>query len=489
MSSNGRASGPRYRTKSITRKLSNEAALDQQFHISPDQAVILSAANSNGVALQVEAVPSTWTGLFTWKIAKELNQATDKTTYRELLQNTCSDVQKWVELYKDDKLNGNKLMQTPTGYGSDALMDRPLFSEVPNAPAPPQPANPPAANPVGTVESVTPDTVKVNTGPDSDLTPGSKIAVPDKDGNPLNLTVKKVTANGVDAVPDKGADVKAIAPNAPAVPTHAEVDITAGSKIVVRLDGSPEFQAKMGAALTQFKFLNVTTVPKAKALMIIKGAMTPDGIKGTMLEPDGISLVDTDNKVVMGKDAEDLAGKFSKELNQLAIASAMLKLQNPGRPFLVTVDSAKPQYQIGENAAFSCKADRDCFVFLYAVNSAGYPTLLYPAAAEEDNLLKKGDQLQLPPVNSKLTFPVAPPFGYVKVAVLAVLDPNVAAMLRKQMLIPPTDMSNHSGSRSLRAVEDLQKLQLGTLDNWTVSSLSVTILQPAKTQKNAASRF
>jgi hypothetical protein len=95
--------------------------------IDPNRAVVMSAASDKGEAFEIQqAVRNTAVGLFTRYLAWTLKNAAADATYAQAFDNLKTHFRFY---YAGQDVPRDK-MQTPTMYGSDRLVNRPLFSPV-----------------------------------------------------------------------------------------------------------------------------------------------------------------------------------------------------------------------------------------------------------------------------------------------------------------------------------------------------------------------
>ncbi len=485
---------PLFRAKTIGRHNIGPDTQGEQVNIAPERAVILSATSPDGTALHVMPfVRPKWIGLFTMKLVQEMDVASPQTTYRSLMADVQADVQKWIDVSKPT-LKGAAITQTPTLYGAASLVDRPLFAPVPESapapqggeakPAPPVVALPvvaPAAKPTAIVQQAASGKLVINSDKADGLTEGSKVELKDKQGKVIGSgQIGKITQGSADVIPDKGVTPNLLLPDVSVTVTKIKNDVTRDGEFSMFLEGGSEFTVPVQKSLERFPFLKVVT-DRAQARMILKGTGGPSGFTGKLVAPDGETSLTPNDTPVQGKDASEFVEKFSADLMQLATLTAINRLQNPTRSFSVTVQSDKPQYIEGDLATFKCAANQNCYVFLYVTDDTGYPGLLWPLKDTDKNYLKIGDTLNLPPQpqpQRTLTYPVMPPYGTVKVSVLAILDKAEAEKIKKGLLTGQNLNRMHTAGsgHGIGAFQDVQDLQLGSPEHWMINSLTVTTL-------------
>ena len=483
---------PLFIPKTIRRHEIGPNTLDQDVNIAPERAVILSATSPNGTALHI--VPSSrpkWIGLFTMKLVQEMDVAAPQTTYRALMADVQTDVQKWLDVNKPTK-TGAAITQTPSLYGAARLIDRPLFAPVPESVNMPEggevkppvvtlPDSAPSAKPTAVVEHAEGGKLVINSDRADGLTEGSKVDLKDKQGKVIGSGfIGKVNQGSADVIPDKGVTPNLLLPEVSVTVTKIKNDVTREGEFSMFVEGSPDFTAPVQKSLGRFPFLKVVT-DRARARMILKGTGGASGFAGRLVAPDGETSLTPSDTPAEGKNADAFVDKFSPDLSQMVTLTAINRLQNPTRSFSVTVHSDKTQYVEGDLASFKCKSDQNCYVFLYVTDDTGSPGLLWPLKDTDDNYLKVGETLSLPPQpqpQRTLTYPVMPPFGTVKVSVLAILDKAQAEKIKKGLLTGQNLSRTHTAGsgHGIGAFQDVQALQLGSPERWMVNSLTVTTL-------------
>ena len=89
--------------------------------------------------------------------------------------------------------------------------------------------------------------------------------------------------------------------------------------------------------------------------------------------------------------------------------------RNPDSEFRTWIKPQKTVYQEGERAVFAFKTERDCYLWVFAIDVAGNGGVLLPNAYRQDlrQTLIHADEgwVSIPGSSDKFYLPVSPPFG------------------------------------------------------------------------------
>jgi hypothetical protein len=80
-------------------------------------------------------------------------------------------------------------------------------------------------------------------------------------------------------------------------------------------------------------------------------------------------------------------------------------------------------YREGESLKFYFKANKDCYVYLYHMNSLGEVSILFPNAYRQDNFVHAYQVYSVPDEMANFDFKVTPPFGSEIIKAVASLQP------------------------------------------------------------------
>lgn len=109
----------------------------------------------------------------------------------------------------------------------------------------------------------------------------------------------------------------------------------------------------------------------------------------------------------------------------LPIDGGIINAINPEADFQVQIRTAenKQTYLEGEYIKFVVTAEKDCFITLITVDSAGEMTLLLPNKWQRRAFVRKGSSITLPIDEMGFRFPIQPPHGQTLVKAIATLQP------------------------------------------------------------------
>jgi TolB-like protein len=103
----------------------------------------------------------------------------------------------------------------------------------------------------------------------------------------------------------------------------------------------------------------------------------------------------------------------------------LVDVVNPDADFAVSISTAqnKQTYLQGEYIQFVVSAERNCFVTLITVDSAGEMTLLLPNMWQTSAFVPGNIKLTIPSDEMGFRFPIRPPYGETTVKAIATLQP------------------------------------------------------------------
>jgi TolB-like protein len=109
----------------------------------------------------------------------------------------------------------------------------------------------------------------------------------------------------------------------------------------------------------------------------------------------------------------------------LPTGNELIDAINPTPAFRIRLRTLedKLNYTEGEVIRFAVSADRDCFVTLLTVDSAGAITLLVPNGWRERAFLQRDGTIQIPAPGDGFSFPIKPPHGITRVKAIATRRP------------------------------------------------------------------
>lgn len=107
------------------------------------------------------------------------------------------------------------------------------------------------------------------------------------------------------------------------------------------------------------------------------------------------------------------------------MANDLIDTFNPEADFQVQVRTAqnKQTYLEGEYINFVVTAEKDCFITLITVDSAGEMTLLLPNKWQRRAFVRRGSSITIPTDEMGFRFPIQPPHGQTLVKAIATLQP------------------------------------------------------------------
>ena len=107
------------------------------------------------------------------------------------------------------------------------------------------------------------------------------------------------------------------------------------------------------------------------------------------------------------------------------MANDLIDTFNPEADFQVQVRTAesKQTYLEGEYIKFVVTAEKDCFITLITVDSAGEMTLLLPNKWQRRAFVRRGSSITIPTDEMGFRFPIQPPHGQTMVKAIATLQP------------------------------------------------------------------
>jgi len=82
-----------------------------------------------------------------------------------------------------------------------------------------------------------------------------------------------------------------------------------------------------------------------------------------------------------------------------------------GGSFGLSVRSEKLVYRIGESVRVSATVDKDCRLTLLSIGPTGKATRLFPSAVQTDSLVRPGQTVLIPPLESSVHYKASAPTG------------------------------------------------------------------------------
>ena len=115
------------------------------------------------------------------------------------------------------------------------------------------------------------------------------------------------------------------------------------------------------------------------------------------------------------------------------VQQTLLQLVNRPSDFAINVWPDKGDgatYHYGENLRLFFNTDRDCYVTLIDIDSAGKQTVLFPNPAHPDNAVQAGRVYAFPGPRAAFTYDIVPPPGIEAIKAIATLQPLQARGVR-----------------------------------------------------------
>ncbi len=118
-------------------------------------------------------------------------------------------------------------------------------------------------------------------------------------------------------------------------------------------------------------------------------------------------------------------GESNISISTSEMANDLIDTFNPEADFQVQVRTAenKQTYLEGEYIKFVVTAEKDCFITLITVDSAGEMTLLLPNKWQRRAFVRRGGSITIPTDEMSFRFPIQPPHGQTMVKAIATLQP------------------------------------------------------------------
>lgn len=451
-------------------------------HFTPDLAVLFSAAGKNGTAYEYTPDPlhgNQVVGLYTNFLCRELKNSNPGITYRQLSDKVTQDIQNFLNNQRNSANSKDfSEPQTPSCSGSDAQLDRAIFSPVMGAAVVP----PPPARPYAQVVSVQNGVVTLNRGSEAEVQVNDGYDVYPKDEQQFSdaqrklgaLRVTAVTGDQATATVLQGANVE---PGDRAVLTSHPKDLSTGTTITVRLDGPDAFKTAMAAELSRrfSKFVKTEGDPN----ILFKGAVGQDGkLSVNVYDSDGSTLIQSpafnnNSAAYTGANAAEVVTNLTPYLQQLITIQALFKLKNPSPAVSFTMDTAdgRRNYVIGvDDVVLKLETGKEGYLFVFDIDKAGTPSLLFPGSMQEDNFIS--GKKTLPGAGSK--FEIDPPAGTETLEALLVTDKASADAIKRRLFpAAATPGGDNAGSRLVQAVSDLETVNLKSTDIWNVCTISI----------------
>jgi len=88
-----------------------------------------------------------------------------------------------------------------------------------------------------------------------------------------------------------------------------------------------------------------------------------------------------------------------------------------------TTGDGSPAYQVGEEVRISVRPSADSYVYVFDVKPNGEITQIFPNRFDDDNFVRAGRTVTLPPSGARYMFNIAPPRGLSKVIAVASRTP------------------------------------------------------------------
>jgi len=125
-----------------------------------------------------------------------------------------------------------------------------------------------------------------------------------------------------------------------------------------------------------------------------------------------------------------LALLFASAASAQIVVSPQSIVVNPRPSFGVDVwldrdpsGDGTPSYQVGEEVRISVRPAEDAYVYVFDVKPNGEVTQIFPNRFDDDNYVRGGRTVTLPPAGARYVFNIAPPRGLSKVIAVASRTP------------------------------------------------------------------
>lgn len=194
------------------------------------------------------------------------------------------------------------------------------------------------------------------------------------------------------------------------------------------------------------------------------------------------------------------SGSENGECNMLIpvsdLANDLIDSINPEADFQVQIRTAgnKQTYLEGEYIKFVVTAEKDCFITLITVDSAGEMTLLLPNKWQRRAFVRRGSSITIPADEMGFRFPIQPPHGQTLVKAIATLQPLKLSGVNTKSIsdegfvtlqkgvkaigIEPVDGDDFSQSISTGSIADLLKAR-----QWATDELMVITAKDKTTSR------
>jgi hypothetical protein len=121
---------------------------------------------------------------------------------------------------------------------------------------------------------------------------------------------------------------------------------------------------------------------------------------------------------------------FASAASAQIVVSPQAIVVNPRPSFGVDVwldrdptGEGAPSYQVGEEVRISVRPAEDSYVYVFDVKPNGEITQIFPNRFDDDNFVRGGSTVTLPPPRARYVFNIAPPRGLSKVIAVASRSP------------------------------------------------------------------
>jgi hypothetical protein len=345
-------------------------------------------------------------GVLTKNLTDELKQNPPTITYSELMSKVRQKI-------------GTGAVQTPQIYGDTS---RSIFSTRQNDGGI-TPISAVTAKPYVLVKEASNDTIILNEGSIHGVTKGSIYAVfppntEDFSGKEIDhIEITKVALDSSTAVPLQKRPLR-IEELSPIVPTCRAVELKHAfpkDSLYVLVDTGLQLQVEN--FIRQLAVENVVPVSDEQRADFI-----------VQLKPEGATLISAEGQVVLevsGVSTAQIAEKLRRTFEREVLIKLLHTFRNPNPPFglKVWVNKAEnPVYKIGELLSMSFRAEKNCYLLLFNIDSEGYVTQMFPNKFRSDNRISAGRTYTIPSAEMQFQIRTHPPAGRELVMAIATTE-------------------------------------------------------------------
>lgn len=196
-------------------------------------------------------------------------------------------------------------------------------------------------------------------------------------------------------------------------------------RVLLRIDrvkgASAEAMSKIEQGLARFDFVKLTKQNFFDR--ILRGEMDKDVFKIRLVSRTGDVV-----PIAHTRNADEIVRDIERLIENDYVVKQMARIHNPKPSFKVDMrvaDGQRNDFRLGEKIVFSFRADEDCYVYIFNIDSQGSVNLIFPNSYCRDNFVRRGEERKIPDerMGKKFELEFGEPAGEETVKVIATKEP------------------------------------------------------------------